>query len=423
MSLMKSNKINKAYLEKAREEYNNSKLLIAKNCVYSRDDFATKLNNNVLIVGGSGTGKTRTIVTPNMLEGAGSMIICAPKGGFAKKYSKQLREMGYKTLFLDFTHPEKSLHYNPLVGIRSSQDILRIAGIITNEKASLGTSCDPFWDAMTTMFISALIAYMVETDYQPPNFAGLLKLSREGNRPDYEEHESPLSRRFYMLKRRDPNSWACSQFDDVNQSPTRTYDTIRATTAAKFAKLDTEELRIMMSGNDIDFTSVAKEKTAVFVTVSDTDRSMDVLVNIFFTQAMQELCNFADNETEDSRLPIPVTFILDDFATICRIDEFPRIISTIRSRGISAMMMLQSEAQLVQSYGVDSKTVIANCDTYVYIGGNDIETARAVSERCNKPINQVLNMPVGSCWVFRRGNAPVFTQLLDPAEFSRDAER
>lgn len=405
------------------KEFDRGELLIAEGCRYSRDDFKTKLNNNVIVVGGSGTGKTRTIVTPNMLQGTESMIICAPKGGFAKKYSKELREMGYKTVNLDFTHPEKSLRYNPLVDIKSTQDILRIANVIVNDKASAGTYADPFWDASSTLFTSALIAYMNEINYKPKNFASLLKLSREGNRPYYEDRDSPLSKRFEALKKRHPDSWACQQFDDVNQSPTRTYDTIRATTSSKFAKLDTEELRIMMSGNDIDFTSIAKEKTAVFVTVSDTDRSMDVLVNIFFTQAMQALCEFADNETEDGRLPIPVTFILDDFATICRIDEFPRIISTIRSRGISAMLLLQSEAQLEQSYGFDSKTVIANCDTYVYLGGNDVETANAVSKRCNKPMNQVLNMPVGSCWVFRRGEPPVFTKLLDPADYARDGER
>lgn len=415
--------VNPETIERIRRECDSSKLLIAKGCAYSRNDYQTMLNNNVLIVGGSGTGKTRTIVTPNLLECTGSQFVCAPKGGFVRRYGDRLREMGHNVVSLDFTHPEKSLRYNPLVNIRSTQDILRIANVIVDEKASLGTKADPFWDSMTIIFIASLIGYMVETDYHPKNFAGLLQLSREGNRPDDDRHYSPLARRFDELKRKNPHSWACQQFDDVNQSPTRTYDTIRATTAAKFAKLDTEELRILMSANDFDFKQAAREKTTVFVTVSDTDRSMDVLVNLFFTQAMQELCEFADTETEDGRLPIPVNFILDDFATICRIDEFPRIISTIRSRGISAMLMIQSEAQLLHSYEHDYMTVIGNCDTYVYLGGNDVATAQAVSRRCNKTMNQVLNMPVGSCWVFRRGEAPVFTKLLDPDEYIREGDR
>lgn len=403
--------------------YEQDKLFIAEGCRYSRNDILTKLNNNVVVVGGSGTGKTRTIVTPNMLQSTGSQIVCAPKGGFCRKYGEKLTKMGHRIIYLDFTHPEKSLRYNPLIGIKSTQDILKITDIIVNEKASFGSRTDPFWDAMSTIFISSLIAYMVETDYKPLNFGGILKLIREGERRDEDTKFSLLSRRFEELKKKNPDSWACQQFEDVNQSPYKTYDTIRATVAAKFAKLDTEELRTMMSGNDIDFTNIAKEKTTVFVTVSDTDRSMDILVNIFFTQAIQALCEFADNECTDGRLPIPVNFILDDFATNCRIEEFPRIISSIRSRGISVMLLIQSEAQLEQSYGFDSKTIITNCDTYVYLGGNDVETARAVSERCNKPMNQVLNMPVGSCQVFRRGEAPVYTKLLNPDEYTLNRER
>ena len=410
-------------VKEASGECEQSELLIAEGCSYSRNCYVTKLNNNVIVVGGSGTGKTRTIVTPNMLQGAGSQIICAPKGGFCQKYGEKLRKNGYRVIYLDFTHPEKSLHYNPLVKIKSTQDILRITDIIVNEKASYGSRTDPFWDAMTTIFISALIAYMIETDYKPLNFSGILKLIREGERDDDDTKNSPLSKRFEELKNKNPNSWACQQFEEVNQSPYKTYDTIRATVAAKFAKLDTEELRTMMGGNDIDFIRIAKEKTTVFVTVSDTDRSMDILANIFFTHAMQALCEFADNECDNGRLPIPVNFILDDFATNCRIDEFPRMISSIRSRGISVMLLIQSEAQLKQSYGFDSKTIISNCDTYVYLGGNDIETARSVGLRCDKPLKAILNMPVGNCWVFRRGEAPVFTKLLNPTEYLQDQER
>lgn len=169
----------------------------------------------------------------------------------------------------------------------------------------------------------------------------------------------------------------------------------------------------MMEENDIDFAAIGQEKTAVFVTVSDTDRSMDSLVNMFFTQTMQALCDYADNACPNNRLPVPVRFILDDFATNCRIEEFPRMISSIRSRGISVMLMIQAESQLRQGYGHDGKTIISNCDTYVYLGGNDVETAQAVSVRCDKSLKQVLYMPVGSCWVFRRGSQPVYTKLLD----------
>ncbi|MDD6992182.1 MAG: type IV secretory system conjugative DNA transfer family protein [Oscillospiraceae bacterium] len=395
------------------DRFAQSEMLIARNCRYSLDDAKTRLNNNVLIVGGSGTGKTSTIVIPNLRQAVGSYIVSDPKGNLCKKYGKYLCKQGYEVYNIDFTKPENSAHYNPLRFIRTTQDILNIASVITNEKASVGTKADPFWDSMTIILLSAIIGYMLETNFKPFNFSGILRLVREGERIEDDSKDSRLSHRFRDLKMQNPDSWACAQFSDVDQAPNKTYDCIRATLSSKLSKFDTEELQMMMSGNDFTFASIGSVKKAVFVTVSDTDRSMDSLANIFFTQAMHQLCRFAD-ETENSRLPVPVRFILDDFATNCRIEEFPRMISSIRSRGISVMLMIQSEAQLSQSYDADRMTIIANCDTYVYLGGNDYDTAEAVGMRCNKPAWQVLYMPVGSCWVFRRGSQPVFTEILPP---------
>ena len=154
--------------------------------------------------------------------------------------------------------------------------------------------------------------------------------------------------------------------------------------------------------------------------VSDTDRSMDGLVNIFLTQTMNELCRVADRECKNNCLPVPVRFILDDFATNCKIEEFPRMIASIRSRGISTMLMIQAESQLTENYGYDGKTIIGNCDTYVYLGGNDIETAKAVAERCDMPVKKILNMPVGMNWIFRRGQSPVNGINFDPDTFEKN---
>ena len=407
----------------ASEEFNNSDMLIADGCSYSLNDMKTRLNNNVLVVGGSGTGKTRTIVTPNLYQAVGSYIVSDPKGSLQKKYSRYLKRKGYHIQSIDFTHPDKSAHYNPMKMVSTTQDIIRITEVLVNEKASYGTNTDPFWDSMTTIFLSAIIGYLVESKVMSMNFSTIMKLVRLGERKDEDSKVSELSKKFQLLRMKNPDSWACAQFENVDASPYKTYDTIRATLAAKFAKFDTKELQVMMSKNDFDFTSIAREKTVVFVTVSDTDRSMDALANIFFTQAMQTLCNYADNFCEDSRLPIPVRFILDDFASNCKIEEFPRMISTIRSRGISVMLMIQSEAQLRQGYGCDDMTIISNCDTYVYLGGNDVETATTVSLRCDKMLRQVLYMPVGECWVFRRGSMPVYTKLLDAREYIYEMER
>ena len=405
------------------DEFNDSNLLIAEGCSYSLNDMKTRLNNNVLVVGGSGTGKTRSIVTPNLYQAVGSYIVSDPKGNLQKKYSKYLKRKGYNIKSIDFTHPDKSAHYNPMKMVSTTQDIIRITDVLINEKASQGTRADPYWDSMSTIFLSSIIGYLIETGNMPMNFSSIMNLVRAGERKDDESKESELSKRFRMLKISNPESWACAQFANVDAAPYKTYDTIRTTLAAKFAKFDTRELQIMMSSNDFDFASVAREKTVVFVTVSDTDRSMDALANIFFTQAMQILCEYADNFCENNRLPVPVRFILDDFASNCKIEEFPRMISTIRSRGISVMLMIQSEAQLRQGYGYDDMTIISNCDTYVYLGGNDVETASAISLRCDKMLKQILYMPIGECWVFRRGSYPVNAKLLDAREYIYEMER
>ena len=399
---------------RASAEFAAGSLLVARDCSFSLDDYKTKLNNNVLVVGGSGTGKTRTIVTPNLMQAVGSYCISDPKGNLHKKYSAYLKKKGYRVQVADFTHPERSMRYNPMAQVKSTQDIQKLATILINSKEGAG-KVDPYWDRTASMLLSAIMGYMLETEYSPCDFRGILELLGQAGREDDEDrNSSELAKRFALLRSQNPDSWACAQFDSVNTAPDKTFDCTRACVSSKFSQMDSEELRQMMSGNDCDFAALGQEKTVLFVIVSDTDRTMDDLVNLFFTQAMQALCRYADDECEDSRLPVPVRFILDDFATNCRIDEFPRMISSIRSRGISVMLMIQSEAQLAQGYGYDWATIVSNCDTYVYLSGNDVRTAQAVSERWNKPLAKVLYMPVGHCLVFRRGSQPVYTVLNDP---------
>jgi type IV secretion system protein VirD4 len=190
--------------------------------------------------------------------------------------------------------------------------------------------------------------------------------------------------------------------------------------SSKLGIYDFEDMRKMMAYDTIRMEKIGQEKTAVFVIISDTDRSMDGMANLFFSQTMQELCSYADNRCRGGRLPMNVRFILDDFATNCKINDFPRIISTIRSRGISAMLMIQAESQLTAGYGVEGNTIISNCDTYVYLGGNDIATAEAVAKRCNVALGRILYMPIGTNWIFRRGMYPINAENfeLEPFEAS-----
>lgn len=239
---------------------------------------------------------------------------------------------------------------------------------------------------------------------------------------DDSDSKNPLDIMMDDHERDMPDSYAVSTYRKFRIAANRTLKSIIITVNARLGLMDTPEIKKMTGCDEMDIDGIGKRKTAVFVCVSDTDRSMDTLANIFFTQAMNELCTFADKECKDNVLPVPVRFILDDFATNCKIAEFPRMISSIRSRGISTMLMIQSESQLKACYGNDDKTIIANCDTYVYLGGNDIETAKSVAARSDVPVKKILNMPIGTNWIFRRGQAPVNGQNFELEPFLREKE-
>lgn len=399
-------------------------LILGKDRYYSTDCYETQLNNNVVVVGTSGAGKTRSIVMPNLLQAQGSYVVSDPKGNLAKKLGPYLEKKGYKVVCMDFIHPETSLHYNPIGYCKTSQDVMRLAHTLVYEMSKgKGNFKDPFWDEMTLLCICALVAYMLETDEieeDEKNIRTLLKLVKECNRKyrGYgERSRSDMDNRMdehrAYMECMGKESWACSMYDEFNSSPDKTHATINATTVARLATFDTLELRQMIRNNDIDFTELGRKPMALFVQVSDTDRSMDILANLFYTQLMNELCTYADDCCEDSRLPVPVQFILDDFATNARIDNFQNMIANIRSRGISAMIMVQSESQLYAGYGDDAQTIIDNCNTYVYMGGSNPKQAELVGLRANKLSTSILNMPIGKSWIFRRGQEPVLCDNFD----------
>lgn len=384
-------------------------MIIAQDQYYSLDCYETQLNNNVLVVGTSGAGKTRNIVTPNILQATGSYVISDPKGNLYSKHKDYLEKEGYRVIKLDFTDPMHSAHYNFFHYIRSTQDIVKVAHMLINMHAHKARSLDPFWDEAAQLLMQAIIAYLCEAwdenDQNMRRVFELLELCQieEG----HSEEKNPLDRLLNSYRADHPDSYAVHTYEKFRIAASKTLKSILITINAQLGLFDTPEIRELMSTDDIDISSIGERKTALFVVASDTDRSMDPLVNLFFTQAMNELCYHADKECTDNRLPVPVRFILDDFATNCIIMNFPRMIASIRSRNISTMLMIQAESQLTEYYGSDGKTIIGNCDTYVYLGGNDVETARAVSERCDVPLKKILNMPVGTNWIFRRGSAPV----------------
>lgn len=403
-------------------------MILGEGAYYSTDCYKTQLNNNVVVVGTSGAGKTRGIVKPMLLQAEGSYIISDPKGNLARDYGPYLEEKGYKIVKMDFIHPGRSTRYNPITRCKTPDDALKLASSIVFELGGIGGRWqDPFWPKSEQMMIVSMISYLTETEElreEEKNISTLIKLANAAKHYDKNGSSSRLSEIMedheFQMRWNGKESFAAGRFRDFNTAPEKTHNTIIITALSDLCMYDTPDIRKMMSGNEIDFTSVGREKTAVFVEVSDTDRSKDMLVNLFYSQMMNELCSYADEHCPDSRLPIPVRFILDDFATNARIDNFENIISNIRSRNISTMIFLQSEAQLAAKYGDNAQTIIDNCNTYVYMGGSDPEQAYKVALRADKSTNTILNMPLMHSWIFRRGQQPVLCHNIDLEKLEKD---
>lgn len=381
---------------------------------YSLNDRETRLNNNVLVVGTTGAAKTRTVITPNLLECVGSYVVTDPKGNLYRQWGDYMRAHGYRVVRLSFIHPEKSVHYNPLKYVKTTQQIQQLSSALVRSSGCYAV--DPFWDDSSLMLINSLISYIKENvpeDSKEHSFHTILELLRASGRQTTDRNSSVFSSMMEEKYKYNKESWAYKQFQNVNQAPEKTFNTIVATSIAKFCSVDTEELAKMMQYDEIDLPSIGKQKTAVFVEVSDSDRSMDMLINLFFTQAMNQLCTYADEECENSQLPVPVRFFMDDFATNCRIDNFENMVSNIRSRKISVILIPQSLSQLVHSYGESAHTIMDDCDTLIYMGGNDPETAHSIAVRCNKTTQTILHMPLCSSWIFRRGEKPFLCKNLE----------
>lgn len=384
-------------------------LILAKDVEFTMDTRKSGLNNNVLVVGTSGCGKTRNVVTPNILQATGSYIISDPKGNLYDKYATYLFENGYEVKKLNFINPRNSIKYNFFEYIKNDMDIIKIATILGRHSEEAARTVDPFWDEAAIILLSSLIGYLhYERPRKERNIQNLFKLINacEVNENDANE-KTVLDRIMDEVAERNPNSFALKQYKKFRCAAGRTLRSILITVNSKLGVLDCKEMNEMLSKDEVNIGEIGMKPTAIFVVVSDNDRSMDVLANIFFTQTMNELCLVADQECKDQRLPVPVRFILDDFATNVKIENFPRMIASIRSREISVMLLIQAESQLKKGYGDDDSTIIGNCDTYMYMGGNDVDTAKNIAERLNLPLRKILYMPVRSNWIFRRGSEPI----------------
>ena len=387
---------------------NKSCRILARDQTVSNDTWTTGLNNNDLIIGPSGSGKTRGYVLPNLLQSGESLVITDTKGNLCQQVRPLLENRGYAVMEINLADCEKSPNgYNPLDYIRMSsgkcheQDVMTAAAALV----PLENQRDPYWELAARSMLTGIIAYVMERlPYGERTMSSVTRLFREMGTGRFDQLMSEVSEI-------DPECLAAVQYQMflMTQKAEKMYASVQGILAEKLSPFSfSGVLALMNHPQKISLSRIGERKTAVFLHISDTDRSMDRLATLFYTQALHVLCRSADKR-KNNRLKVPVRLILDDFAAgadSC-IPDFDKIISVIRSREISVSVILQSLSQLEASYGHNkAMTIVNNCDHLLYLGGQDVETARYIATKANKSVNTVLNMPLDDAWLFTRGEAP-----------------
>ena len=394
-------------------EYNNSRLL-ADNVSVSNDTRETGLANNDLIIGPTGSGKTRSYVLPNLLDTQESFIVTDTKGSLCKQVAPLLERRGFQVIELDFSDLCHSpWGYNPFRFIRwdedrgryREQDILTVSAALV----PIDDPRQPFWELIARNLMEALVAYTLEC--LPPEEHNMMSVIRLFDESGTQILDS-LMRELSVLN---PDSFAASRWKRFQtcQKADKMYGSILGILSQKLSSFGFNGVEnLFLNARQLDFAEVSRRKTAVFVKVSDCDFSLSTLTSLFYTQAIQTLVAEADNRP-DNRLAIPVRLYLDDFANL-DIPDFDKTISVIRSREISVSVVLQSVTQLESAYGHSkAMTIIDNCDHLLYLGGQSLETAYFIGHKANKPESTILNMPLGEALLFERGSAPRAVRKYD----------
>ena len=350
-------------------------------------------NKNVLVIGGSGSGKTRFFVKPNLMQMTTSYCVTDPKGTILVECGKMLQKGGYKIRSLNTINFKKSMHYNPFAYIRSEKDILKLVNvIIANTKGDGEKSGEDFWVKAERLLYCALIGYIYyEAPEEEKNFITLLDLINASEaREDDENYKSPVDILFDRLAEREPEHFAVKQYVKFKQAAGKTLKSILISCGARLAPFDIKELRDLMEYDELELDTLGDEKTALFVIISDTDDTFNFVVAIMYSQLFNLLCDKADNEY-GGRLPVHVRCLLDEFSNIGQIPKFEKLISTIRSREISACIILQAQSQLKAIYKDNADTIIGNCDTTLFLGGKEKSTLKELSETLGKETIDMYN--------------------------------
>lgn len=350
-------------------------------------------NKNVVVIGGSGSGKTRFFVKPQLMQMHSSYCITDPKGTLIIETGKMLQKAGYEIRVLNTINFKKSNHYNPFAYIRSEKDILKlVSAIIANTKGEGEKATEDFWIKSEKLYYQALIGYIwYEAPEEEKNFNSLLNLLNASEAKEEDEnYKNAVDLLFEDLARREPEHFAVRQYRKYKLAAGKTAKSILISCGARLAAFDIRELRELMSYDEMELDLMGDRKTALFVIISDTDDTFNFVAALMYTQLFNLLCDRAD-DVYGGRLPIHVRFLLDEFANIGQIPKFEKLIATIRSREISACIILQAQSQLKAIYKENADTVLGNCDTMLFLGGKEATTLKEISEMLGKETIDLYN--------------------------------
>ena len=362
-------------------------------------------NKNILVIGGSGSGKTRFFVKPSLMQMHSSYVVTDPKGTVLIECGKLLQRGGYRIKVLNTINFKKSMRYNPFAYLRSEKDILKLVNtIIANTKGDGEKSGEDFWVKAEKLYYTALIGYIwYEAPEDEKNFTTLLEMINASEaREDDEDFQNPVDLMFERLEEKDPEHFAVKQYRKYKLAAGKTAKSILISCGARLAPFDIKELRELMETDEMELDTIGDRKTALFVIISDTDDTFNFVVSILYTQLFNLLCDKADDEY-GGRLPVHVRCLLDEFANIGQIPKFEKLIATIRSREISASIILQSQSQLKAIYKDNADTIVGNCDTTLFLGGKEKTTLKEISEILGKETIDSFNTSETRGWELSHG--------------------
>ena len=360
-------------------------------------------NKNVLVVGGSGSGKTRFWLKPNLLQCHSSYVVTDPKGSIVVECGNALLKNGYKVRILNTINFKKSMHYNPFAYVHSEKDILKlVTTLMTNIKGE-GSGGDPFWEKSERLLLTALIAYLhYEAPVEEQNFATLLEmLNTMQVLEDDEEYQNPVDLLFEELAKKKPNSFAGRQYKLYKLAAGKTAKSILISCGARLAPFDIQELRDLTMYDELQLDTLGDKKTALFLIMSDTDSTFNFLISMVYTQLFNLLCDKAD-DVYGGKLPIHVRCLIDECANIGQIPNLEKLVATIRSREISACLVLQARSQLKAIYKDNADTIVGNMDSQIFLGGSEPTTLKDLSEMLGKETIDAFNTSD------TRGNSPSY---------------